>query len=272
MSQTLQPLSAWPVAARRAIIGVFTDIDDTLTEAGAITPEALQALADCSRVGLPVLAITGRPVGWSEPFARTWPVTAIVAENGAVALCPDRRGQPVGLKKIYQQDAATRAQQLVQLQGVAQRILQSVPGSQLARDSAGRETDIAIDHSEFSHLSPAQIDQVVQLMQAAGLHASVSSIHINGWLGQHDKWQGAQWIVQQLWQRDLAGEADRWVYVGDSTNDQLMFAALPNSFGVANIDRFVAQLHSRPRYLTSAARGAGFAQVVEALLQRQTLR
>ena len=42
------------------------------------------ALADLARAGLHVIPITGRPVGWSEPFARDWPVDAIVAENGAV--------------------------------------------------------------------------------------------------------------------------------------------------------------------------------------------
>ncbi len=35
------PLSAWPLEDRRRVRGVFTDIDDTLTTEGAITPEAL---------------------------------------------------------------------------------------------------------------------------------------------------------------------------------------------------------------------------------------
>ena len=68
------------------IVGVFTDIDDTLTTEGAITSDALQALADLKLAGLHVVPITGRPVGWSEPFAQSWPVDAIVAENGAVGL------------------------------------------------------------------------------------------------------------------------------------------------------------------------------------------
>jgi hydroxymethylpyrimidine pyrophosphatase-like HAD family hydrolase len=82
----MKPLSDWPREARRQIIGVFTDIDDTLTTDGAITADALQALHDLKAAGLYVIAITGRPVGWSEPFAARWPVDAIVAENGAVAL------------------------------------------------------------------------------------------------------------------------------------------------------------------------------------------
>ena len=80
----LSPLKTWRATQR--IAGLFTDIDDTLTTDGAITPDALQALADLKAAGLSVVAITGRPVGWSEPFALQWPVDAIVAENGAVAL------------------------------------------------------------------------------------------------------------------------------------------------------------------------------------------
>ena len=82
----MKPLADWPVEQRRNIIGVFTDIDDTLTTHGRITPDALQALVDLKAAGLHVIPITGRPVGWSEPFAKTWPVDAMVVENGAVAL------------------------------------------------------------------------------------------------------------------------------------------------------------------------------------------
>jgi hypothetical protein len=73
-------------------------------------------------------------------------------------------------------------------------------------------------------------------------------------------------IVRELWGRDLDAETDRWVYVGDSTNDQLMFAHFPHSIGVANIRRFEAQLSHPPRYITQSERGAGFAQVVQRLL------
>ncbi|MDP3171250.1 MAG: HAD hydrolase family protein, partial [Polaromonas sp.] len=69
----MQELSTWPAAERRAITGVFTDIDDTLTTEGAITADALQALSDLKAAGLQVIPITGRPVGWSEPFALVWP-------------------------------------------------------------------------------------------------------------------------------------------------------------------------------------------------------
>ena len=81
----MQALTHWPLGARRRITGVLTDIDDTLTTAGAITPNVLAALGLLQAAGLCVIAVTGRPAGWSEPFALEWPVDTIVAENGAVA-------------------------------------------------------------------------------------------------------------------------------------------------------------------------------------------
>ena len=262
----MQPLSNWSHDARPSLCGVLTDIDDTLTTDGAITADALRALAALKTAGLHIIPITGRPVGWSEPFAAAWPVDAIVAENGAAALqrLPDKRKQ---LSKIYQQDTATRTTNYARMQEVLAHIEREVPGARCATDSPGRETDIAIDHSEFTHLPQDAIDHAVRIMRAAGMNATVSSIHINGWYGAHNKLEGARWIVRELFGRDLDAEIDRWVYVGDSTNDQLMFEHFPHSVGVANIARFVPQLAHLPRYVTQGERGAGFAELAAHLLR-----
>jgi HAD superfamily hydrolase (TIGR01484 family) len=261
----MQPLKQWPVASRGALVGVFTDIDDTLTTDGAITPDALAALAALKAAGLQVVAITGRPVGWSEPFAAVWPINAIVAENGAVALMPPAHPGEAPSKR-YLQDAPTRGANFARMQQVLARIEREIAGARRATDSAGRETDIAIDHSEFQQLDDAQIAAVVALMRSEGMHATVSSIHINGWYGDHDKLVGARWITRVLWGRDLDAEMERWAYVGDSTNDQRMFEAFAHSIGVANVARFVPKLAHLPRYVAQGERGAGFAEVAAAIL------
>ena len=256
----LRPLAELPAAQLAALRGVLTDIDDTLTGAGVIAPAALHALHQLAAAQIPVIAITGRPAGWSEPFALAWPVAAIVAENGAVML----RRQALGLRVDFVDDAATRAANRLRLQACAQAVLDAVPGASLARDSAGRLTDMAVDHSEFTQLPPAQIAQTVALMQAHGLTATVSSIHINGWLGDHGKPSGAAWAVAQT--QGLPWVADEWVYLGDSTNDQAMFELMPLSVGVANIARFVPQLQALPGYVTPSERGQGFAELAAAVL------
>ena len=282
----MQKLDQWPLNDRRAITGVLTDIDDTLTTEGAITPEALAALADLKAAGLPVIAVTGRSVGWSKPFALAGPLDAIVAENGAVALFCKTDRQKAGpehknslqpneylgwqLSKEYQQDEFVRRENFARMQRVTARVLREVAGAQLAQDSAGRETDIAIDHSEFTTLAPERITDVVRIMRSEGMNASVSSIHINGWFGSHNKLQGARWVVRELLQRNLDLEMAQWVFIGDSTNDEMMFKAFPNSVGVANVRRFEAQLESLPRYVTRGERGAGFSEVAKAILAART--
>ncbi len=260
----MKSLASWPLNAREQIVGVFTDIDDTLTTDGAITPDALQALHNLKAAGLMVIPITGRPVGWSVPFASTWPVNAMVAENGAVALLHNPQTKQVN--KIYQQDLATRTRNYQEMQRIAKRVLQEIPGTVMAQDSPGRETDIAFDHSEFHHLSQEQIQQVLNLLKEEGMTATVSSIHINAWFGDHNKWHGAQWILKELTGRDLKQEIKQWVYVGDSTNDQVMFEHFTHSVGVANIRRFENDLKHLPTYVATQERGAGFAEVCSSLL------
>ena len=279
-------LREWPVDQRRNIVGVFTDIDDTLTTDGAITPDALQALADLKAAGLKVVAITGRPVGWCTPFAAGsqnpkkpklgttgWPVDAFVAENGSVALVCKKTSSEVTsngdslLSKIYQEVATTRLANTARMQEVAARVLRELPGVAISSDSAGRETDLAFDYNEHARLPAETVQKVLAILRDEGMRTSVSSIHIHGCFGDFDKWRGACWIARELWGVDLARELDAWVFVGDSGNDQAMFRHFRHSVGVANIERFLPQLDYQPRYVTQGTRGAGFAQLARALLE-----
>jgi HAD superfamily hydrolase (TIGR01484 family) len=286
MGASMRPLVDWPLAQRRKIVGVFTDIDDTLTTEGAITPDALQALADLQAAGLKVVAITGRPVGWCAPFAAGnpdpinpklgtigWPVDAFVAENGSVALISNKTGNQVTsngdslLSKLYQEDASVRQANTARMQQVAARVLREVPSVGISRDSAGRETDLAFDYNEHARLPAETVQKVLAILRDEGMRTSVSSIHIHGCYGDFDKWRGACWIARELWRVDLTRALDGWVFVGDSGNDQAMFQHFTHSVGVANIARFVPQLAHLPRYVAKGARGAGFTEVARALLQ-----
>jgi hypothetical protein len=66
--QTFQPEIA------RALLGVFFDIDDTLTTRGKIGSDAYQALWAVTESGLKAVAIKGRPVRWCDHIARMWPL------------------------------------------------------------------------------------------------------------------------------------------------------------------------------------------------------
>jgi hypothetical protein len=263
----MQPLAALPQAVRVAIRGICTDIDDTLSTRGRLTAEAYAALQRLREAGKRVIPITGRPAGWCDHIARMWPVDAVVGENGAFYMrydAPSRR-----LVKRYLVDDATRRRTGAPRRGRRAHPLAAVPGSALASDQFYREADLAIDFCEDVPALPrAAIDRIVQLMQAAGLAAKVSSIHVNGWFGDYDKLSTTRRLLAEEFGVDLAqpGERERWVFVGDSPNDAPMFGHFPHAVGVANVRSFSDRIATLPRYVTVGEAGAGFAELARALL------
>ena len=156
------------------------------------------------------------------------------------------------------------------MQSVAEQVLRAVPSARLSNDEGGRETDLAFDYAEFNQQPPDDVQRVLTLLEQAGMHTTISSIHTHGCLGDFNKWMGACWMARELLGRDLAQEIDRWAFVGDSGNDQVMFQHFQNSFGVANVRRFADRLTHLPTFITPSERGTGFAEVAAAILQSRT--
>jgi len=241
---------------------VLLDLDDTLTSAGRLTAEAYAALESLQRGGKRVIPVTGRPAGWCDHIARMWPVDAIVGENGAFYFWFSE-GR---LGKRFVDDPATRARHRLELQAIAQRILAQVPGAAIASDQPYRETDLAIDYCEdVPPLSVESAEHIAALMRQSGLTAKVSSIHVNGWFGRHDKLATTRRLFAERFGLDLAAANRQVVYAGDSPNDAPMFGFFDNSVGVANVRRFP---DLQPKYVTEAEAGAGFAQLAAHLLRK----
>ena len=242
-----------------SLVGVLSDIDDTLTLDGKLTPEAFAQLAALRARGLKVVLVTGRPAGWVDHIARMWPVDAVVGENGGMwAYLQSGR-----LVKRYITSAPERAERRKRLRALEAEILRRVPGAALASDQAYRELDLAIDFCEdVPPLTREEVQEIVRCFEAAGAQAKVSSIHVNGWFGTWDKLSGVRRLMRDLWDIDLAcdGEMERWVYFGDSANDEPMFAAFPYSVGVANVRPFLDQMSAHPRWITEAEGGYGFVE------------
>jgi HAD superfamily hydrolase (TIGR01484 family) len=252
---------------RRAIRGVLADIDDTITTHGRLTPEAYAALARLRSAGKLVVPITGRPAGWCDHIARMWPVDGVVGENGACYMRydPTRRK----LVKRFGVDDATRAEHRARLAEIGRRILAEVPGAALASDQHYRESDLAIDFCEdVVPLPPRKIDRIVELMEAEGLTAKVSSIHVNGWFGAYDKLGMTRTLFAEVFAVDLDADRARYVFVGDSPNDAPMFAYFPNAVGVANVAAFADRIASKPAYVTTREAGAGFVELADFLLAK----
>lgn len=261
----MRPLHEMPLEARARVLGVLTDIDDTLTTDGRLTATAYAALERLSQAGLIVVPITGRPAGWCDHIARMWPVAGVVGENGAFWM----RYEPAQRKLIKRFIAsdAKRAEQRAHLAGIAQRILAEVPGCALASDQLYRECDIAIDFREdVAPLSREPVDRIVAIMQSEGMAAKVSSIHVNGWFGDYDKLGMTRTFLAEALQIDLDADRERFVFAGDSANDAPMFAYFPLSVGMANVREFFDRIATPPAYVTEREAGDGFVELAEFLL------
>jgi HAD superfamily hydrolase (TIGR01484 family) len=261
----MQPLAAMPDASRRAIHGVLADIDDTLTTHGRLTSQAYAALERLRAAGRRVIPITGRPAGWCDHIARMWPVDAVVGENGALYMRYDTASRR--LVRRFADDEPVRRAHRARLAGIAEKILAAVPGCALASDQHHRETDLAIDFREdVPPLPAAAVDRIVALMQAEGMTAKVSSIHVNGWFGSYDKLTMTRTLMAEVFGIDLEAQREHFVFAGDSPNDAPMFAFFPNAVGVANVREFADRIATLPAYITQAEAGAGFAELADFLL------
>ena len=226
----LQPLADMLRSARLRIRGVLADIDDTLSTHGRLTAAAYAALERLRAAGKLVIPITGRPAGWCDHIARMWPVDGVVGENGAFYMHHDDANRR--LVRRFIADAAERAENRDRLAVIGAKILREVPGAALASDQLYRETDLAIDFCEdVPPLPRAAIDRIVTLMEAEGMTAKISSIHVNGWFGAYDKLAMTRTLLSEVFALDLDAERERFVFVGDSPNDAPMFAFFPNCGG-----------------------------------------
>lgn len=267
----MKPLAEFTDVA--AIEVIFTDIDGTLTDPdGRIAAGVFAAMERAAGAGIPVIPVTGRPAGWCDMIARTWPVLGVIGENGGLAFRRRASGRGFDvMERTWAQGEATRASNRARLNELAAEVLARFPGAALASDQAYREFDLAVDFCEdVPALDDARIDGIVALLEGAGCHVKVSNIHVNAWFGDFDKGSMVRRVAADWLGWDLAGpDAARATFLGDSPNDSPLFALFPRAIGVANVARLAPRMPTLPAFVTSGAGGAGFVEAVDLLLARR---
>ncbi len=259
----MRPIAELPVGEIRRLRFLLTDIDDTLTDEGRLPAASLAALERLSDAGLKIVPVTGRPAGWCDHIARMWPVDAVVGENGALWFAYDRaaRRMASGFAKTLEERREDRRR----LDRLREEILAAVPGAGIASDQDYRIADLAIDFREdVPPLPEAEIRRIVDLFEAAGATAKISSIHVNGWFGSYDKLSMSRRCLAEVFATDLDAAEESCLFAGDSPNDQPMFAFFRQSVGMANVRDF--QLASPPTWVTRARSGQGFVELADHLL------
>lgn len=260
------PRLAEPIARLCSPVrAVFTDLDGTLTSEGRLDGQTFVALDSLFARGIPVVLVTGRPAGWGHALASLLPFAGAIAENGGVSFLP-REG---GFRKLYGVPEATLGDWQAKMRHAAELVFEEFPEAGLSFDSQYREVDLAIDWNEDRRLSEEVADRIVASLLTQGFNASRSSLHLNFGPPGVDKFSAARQVSAELFPDQ---PLEDFVFVGDSVNDAPMFGGFVKSVAVANVRERWTELAHKPRYITDAAEGAGFCELVRHILSLEESR
>jgi hypothetical protein len=260
---TMRPLAALDRNVAAGIPGLLFDLDDTVLTHGVLERHAYGALWDLHEAGVRLVAVTGRPSGWGEVIARQWPIDGAVTENGAVFVVRDGRG----VRVIPDGAPAEVAERRGRLEALVAEVGARFPEIELADDVHARRADVTWDIGERVRVDDAVVAALGDFVVARGARTTRSSVHLHASLERDDKASGALRFLRDRFGEDPGRAVWRWAFVGDSGNDAACFSALHHTFGVANVRAYVAQLSIPPRWVASAERGEGFAEIARALLE-----
>ena len=247
---------------------ILTDIDDTLTTEGRLKSDAYEAMERLSNKGYKVIPVTGRCAGWCDHIARMWPVDGVVGENGAFFFSYDHVNKK--MNNLYSQTEEERRENFKLLHEIKDIILRSVSGAAVASDQDYRITDLAIDFAEdVPKLPQHKIDEIVQIAEQNGAVAKISSIHVNCWIGSHNKLSTSLKVLKESFGLNDAEIQNNVIFIGDSPNDSLMFGFFNNSVGVANVKELMNNIENPPKYITSNFSGDGFVELANFIIDNK---
>ncbi|MDC0964298.1 HAD-IIB family hydrolase [Candidatus Pseudothioglobus singularis] len=247
---------------------ILTDIDDTLTTEGRLKSDAYEAMERLSNKGYKVIPVTGRCAGWCDHIARMWPVDGVVGENGAFFFSYDHVNKK--MNNLYSQTEEERRENFKLLHEIKDIILRSVSGAAVASDQDYRITDLAIDFAEdVPKLPQHKIDEIVQIAEQNGAVAKISSIHVNCWIGNHNKLSTSLKILKESFGLNDTEIQNNAVFIGDSPNDSTMFGFFKNSVGVANVIDLINCIENPPKYIATEFSGDGFIELADLIINKK---
>ena len=89
---------------------------------------------------------------------------------------------------------------------------------------------------------------------------------MNGWFGDYNKLEMTRIFTKEILDIDLDLNKDKFVFCGDSPNDEPLFQYFPNSCGVANVKDFKSEMTHLPSYVSNLKGGKGFVEICKKLL------
>lgn len=231
---------------------VISDVDDTITNGGRLLSEALAALYLIRDTGRKIILLTGGSAGWGDVYIRQWPVEAVVAESGALFLTRQNGSIIYTANPVIDEISQKKRK----------AFLESIPESILSSDQYARLYDIAIDKSKISEAEKASIIHNALNM---GAYYAESSIHINIWLSNYDKWKGLKSFFEFYYGIKDESFINESMYLGDALNDQPLFKDIPISVGMKSVEDNKEEFAYLPKYIAKDYGGYGIKEVSKVL-------
>lgn len=241
---------------------VATDMDGTLTRQGKFSSALLKALEDLAKTSIQVLVVTGRSAGWMGGVVSYLPIVGAIAENGGLFYSSES-GEPEIIGSMPNlMDHRQR------LSSVFQQLQSEFPRLQESIDNRFRITDWTFNNCD---LSLADLQAIETRCQTLGWSFTYSTVQGHIKLSEQNKAVG---LGKVLSDRFPTLTPDQIITVGDSPNDESLFNPkhFPLSVGVANVLDYVNQLTYQPGYVTTAAEGEGFCELVQSLMVSKELK
>ena len=265
----MRSLDLLPRTELAKLEGILTDFDGTLTTDGRLDAETYVALSELKASGLYVAVVTGRPAGWGEMVARTFPVDACIVENGGLTFLREPDGKV--RREYWVEDEKERADERRKLEALVREVCEEVPGARLSVDSRYTEVDLAIDWNEDVRLFPEDAARIEEACRRRGANAVRSNVHVNVWLGDFDKGRACERLLERHAHAALPDNLDRYAFVGDAPNDAPLFSRFPLSIGVADVLRYEEGMETLPAWVTHSEGGLGFQELAAAILVAKDL-
>ncbi len=248
----LRPLSSLEPLRAAEIQLIATDVDGTLTRAGALDPAVVQIIADLGRAGLTVWPVSGRPAGEVLGLVRYLPgVERGIAENGLLEIVADQAprwlGAPTDRARLRAVGDALNADHRAKLE--------------LAGDAFCRIGDVAYEREG------REVEELLRLRRAAeahGVHLIWSSVHVHIAERRPDKGEGLERLAAER-----GFSPDRICTVGDAPNDGGLFVAgrFGVSVGTVDVKDTAAEFSALPEFVSEAREAEAFLELARTLLR-----
>lgn len=254
------PFTAFTSSEKERMSVVVSDVDDTITSNGRLFPSALDSIWKLHESGRKIILVTGGSAGWADIYIRQWPVDYVIAESGALLLTLNKNNLGA-MDVIYKVNPSIDAKSAARFKS---ELLKATGDYALSSDQYARIYDIAYDKSKNSNDS---IDRIKDIVLSLGGNYAESSIHLNCWYGDYDKKDGIISFLPEISSLSVDEFISSSIYLGDSTNDQILFGFFPLSIGMHSVEDRRSDFKALPLYITREYGGDGFVAIVDALLR-----